>query len=105
MPYRWDSARQAMLLAVRLTPKASADRLQAIALDAQGNRHVKVQVTAIPENGKANKALIKLLSKAFKCPKTSLAIVSGATDRTKVVALTGDRARLEESLRGVLGRL
>ena len=68
MPFRWDAGRDVMLLAVRLTPKASADRLQAIAQDAQGARHLKIQVTAVPEDGKANKALIKLLSKALKCP-------------------------------------
>jgi uncharacterized protein len=105
MPFRWDAGRDVMLLAVRLTPKASADRLQAIAQDAQGARHLKIQVTAVPEDGKANKALIKLLSKALKYPKTSLSIVSGATDRTKVIALSGERARLEDSLRAVLERL
>ena len=105
MPFRWDAGRDVMLLAVRLTPKASVDRLQAIAQDAQGARHLKIQVTAVPEDGKANKALIKLLSKALKCPKTSLSIVSGTTDRTKDIALSGDRARLEDSLRAVLERL
>ena len=105
MPFRWDAGRDAMLLAVRLTPNASADRLQAIAQDAQGVRHLKIQVTAIPEDGKANKALIKLLSKALKCPKTSLSIVSSATDRTKVIALSGERTRLEDSLRVVLDGL
>ena len=102
MPFRWDAGRDVMLLAVRLTPKASADRLQAIAKDAQGARHLKIQVTAVPEDGKANKALIKLLSKALKCPKTSLSIVSGATDLTKVIALSGERARLEDSLSAVI---
>ena len=105
MPFRRDDARGAVLLTVRLTPNASADRLQGIAQAADGNRHVKVQVTAIPEDGKANKALIKLLSKAFKCPKTSLSIVSGATDRTKVIALSGDTERLASTIRAVLNGL
>lgn len=92
-------------LAVRLTPKASANRLQAIAEDATGNRHLKVQVTALPEDGKANAALLKLLSKTFKCPKTSLSIVSGATDRTKVIAISGDAKALEATIRAVLSPL
>lgn len=83
------TAADGVRLAVRLTPRASADRLQGIAADADGIPHLKVQVTAPPEGGKANAALIKLLAKTFRCPKTSLSIASGATDRTKVVAISG----------------
>ncbi len=89
-------------LTVRLTPNASADRIQGIATAADGCSHLKVQVTAVPQDGKANRALLRLLAKAFRCPKTSLTIVSGQTDRTKVVAISGDPVRLEESIRAAV---
>jgi uncharacterized protein YggU (UPF0235/DUF167 family) len=51
-------------------------------------------VTAVPEDGKANAALLKLLAKTWKLPKTSLTIASGATSRRKVVQIAGDPAVL-----------
>ena len=92
-------------LSIRLTPKASADRLQGIAADSDGNRRLKVQVRALPEDGKANAALLKLLAKTFKCPKTSLTVVSGATDRNKVVDIHGDPKDLSARIGPVLAAL
>ena len=80
---------EAWELAVRLTPKASHAKIGEVALDAAGQAYVKVYVTAVPEDNKANKALIDLLAKTLKVPKSSLQIVSGKTDRRKVVRLEG----------------
>ncbi len=89
-------------LSVRLTPKASANRIQGLFELPDGARSLKCQVTAVPEAGKANAALIKMLAKAFKCPKTSLNIISGMTDRNKVVTVSGDPVMLERMVRTVL---
>ena len=75
---------------VRLTPKASRDRIEGVQPDASGGRLLKVSVTAVPEAGKANAALVKLLAKTWRLPKTSLNVVSGATDRSKVLLAAGD---------------
>lgn len=48
---------------------------------------LSIRVTATPENGKANAAVLKLLAKALRLPKTSLAIVRGNNARTKVIAI------------------
>jgi uncharacterized protein (TIGR00251 family) len=85
-------------VAVRLTPKASRDRIQGIAAEADGQVVVKAQVTAIPEDGKANAALIKLLSKQWRVPKSDMEIVLGATDRRKVILISGDGAALAQRL-------
>jgi uncharacterized protein (TIGR00251 family) len=87
-------------VALRLTPKASRDRIVGPAAEADGSVVLKAQVTAIPEDGKANAALLKLLSKAWKIPKSDMDIVLGAADRRKVVFISGDsedlRHRLDE---------
>jgi uncharacterized protein (TIGR00251 family) len=44
-----------------------------------------VYLHAQPHDGAANTALIKLLSKHFKVPKTSIIITHGAKSRTKTV--------------------
>ena len=46
-----------------------------------------VRVRATQHEGKANEAVIKLLSKHFKVPKTAIVIVTGATGRNKIVEI------------------
>jgi uncharacterized protein (TIGR00251 family) len=91
-------------VAVRLTPKASRDRILGAAPEADGGVVLKAQVTAVPEDGKANAALLKLLSKAWRIPRSDMDIVLGATDRRKVVLISGDsedlRNRLEDWMAG-----
>jgi len=41
------------------------------------------------ENGKANAALLKLLARAFRLPARDFAVLRGASDRRKVVAVSG----------------
>lgn len=68
---------------VKLTPKASSNRIGEWQELADGTRCLKAYVTAVPEDNKANKALIALLAKHYKVSKSSITIVSGATDRLK----------------------
>lgn len=88
---------------VRLTPKASRDRIDGVVAEADGTLVLKAAVTAVPEDGKANAALIKLLAKAWRVPKSAITIVAGATDRRKILHLSGDpgdlRRRLDEWMR------
>lgn len=81
-------------VALRLTPKARRDALEGLAETASGGAEIRASVTAVPEDGKANRALVKLLSKSWGIPKTDIAIVSGATDRHKVLSLAGDPERI-----------
>ncbi|MBU1092132.1 DUF167 domain-containing protein [Patescibacteria group bacterium] len=46
-----------------------------------------VRVTKVPEKGKANEAVIKLLAKHFKVAKSEVKIVRGLTGRNKVVEI------------------
>ena len=66
---------------------------------ADGATVLKARVTAPPEGGKANARLLALLAKAWKLPKSSLEIASGAKERRKAVLVRGDPdlllARLE----------
>ncbi len=90
-------------LAVRLTPKASAERIIGLADDADGGVVLKVAVTAAPEGGKANAALLKLPPRSFCLASRDFSVVRGMTDRRKVVAVTGApaalAARIAEGLR------
>jgi uncharacterized protein len=74
-------------IAIRLTPKSSSDRIGDQRTLPDGTEQLAVYVTAIPEDGKANEAMLRLLSKYLKIPVSRLAVVKGATSRNKIVAI------------------
>lgn len=75
-------------VAVRVTPKASRDKIEGPVAMAEGEMVLKVAVSAPPEDGKANDAVLRLLSKAWKIPKSHLDVVSGMTSRSKTVLVS-----------------
>jgi uncharacterized protein (TIGR00251 family) len=49
----------------------------------------KVRVAAAPDGGRANDALVELLSTTLDVPRARVQLVSGATARDKIVELAG----------------
>ncbi len=72
------------LLQVRVTTRAAAERIR---LETAGDRAplVRVDVTVVPEKGKANDVVLALLAKALGRPKSALSIVRGETARDKII--------------------
>ena len=62
---------------------------------------VKVYVTAAPEKGRANKAVVEMIAHRLGVPKGAVSIVSGEWSRTKLLAVEG---LSKEGLRLKLGR-
>jgi uncharacterized protein len=77
------------IVQVRLTPNASHNKIGDWHEGRDGVSYLKVYVTTPPENGKANEALIALLAKNWKLPKSAFAIMHGFTDRTKIIRVDG----------------
>ena len=73
-------------LNIRVTPKASRNYIKEDT-DEQGNCLIRVYVTCPPEDGKANKEVIKLLAKSLDIPKTSITITQGLSSRNKVIKI------------------
>ena len=59
------------------------------ALDATGTS-IKASVTAAPEDGKANAAVIALLAEEWRLPRSVFAVVRGAAARDKVMCVAGE---------------
>jgi uncharacterized protein len=91
-------------VAVRLTPKAAHDAIEGLKPMANGAVRLNVKVTAAPERGKANAALVRLLAKSWHLPVSSLAVVAGETDRNKTLRLAGAAAELMPKLEAWLAR-
>jgi uncharacterized protein len=49
----------------------------------------KVRVTAAPENGRANEAVLRLIADTVSLPRHAVTLVSGHGGRDKIVELTG----------------
>ena len=58
-------------------------------IDALPGGGFSARVTAVPESGKANAALCKLVARAVGVPKTAVRVVVGTTSREKVVDVEG----------------
>ncbi len=92
-------------MAIRLTPRAKADRLVALAAAAGGGQVVKASVTAPAQDGRANEALLGLLANAWRVPRRDLAIVAGAASRHKTVRVAGDPQLLLDRLGSLIAAL
>ena len=74
----------APVLDIRVRTRAQRD-----ALGPLRNGRLLVSVTAPPERGKANQAVVALLAARLSVPKSGISIVKGASSRTKSVRIEG----------------
>jgi uncharacterized protein (TIGR00251 family) len=82
--------RDGITLFVRLTPKSARDAIEGVEATDDGRAHLKARVRAVPEDGKANAALEKLLAKWLGLAPRDISIASGATSRLKQIRISGD---------------
>ena len=48
---------------------------------------LKIDLAAVPEDGKANEELVRFLAKEFEVGRSDITIVSGFSSRTKIVRI------------------
>jgi len=59
------------------------------------------KVTALPQKGQANRALLELMAQTLGTPKSSVDIIRGQSSRSKVIAVQGLSG---EEVKEILGR-
>ena len=89
---------------LRVQPGASREAVEGLVALPNGQVALSARVHAPPEGGKANAALVKLLARTWKLPKSAISIVAGHGRRRKVLLVSGDPAALESRLREWLSR-
>lgn len=89
----------ATLITCRVHPGAPRDAIEGVRDD-----HLMVRLTSPPVEGKANKALVKLMSKLLHVPQGRISILQGEKSRIKVLAVTGtDPQTIRKQLAGYPG--
>lgn len=78
-----DTIEDGVLLPVQAQPRARKNGIVGLHAD-----RLKVAVTQVPEKGKANDALVKVLAKALSLRKSQIRLHSGATSTQKTFVVT-----------------
>jgi uncharacterized protein (TIGR00251 family) len=89
-------------LRLKVAPKAKRNEVGGLLNEPDGGKVLKVAVTAAPEDGKANAAVVALLAKEWGVAKSAISVVSGATDRRKIIEIRGQSAELMQRLQAWL---
>lgn len=97
-PYRREAG--GIVLAVRLTPRAGRDAIDGIGRLSDGRAVALLRVRALPAEGEANTALIALLARRLRVPKSAVTISSGHGARLKQVRIAGDAGALAKEIDG-----
>ena len=83
---------------LKVTPKAAHERIEDLKPTADGGVRLAVKVTAPPDKGKANQAVVRLLAGAWSLPGSRLAVIAGVSDRNKTLLIAGADAELKGRL-------
>lgn len=66
---------------VRVIPRSRQNKV------VENDGALRVYTTTVPENGRANDAVVELLSDYFDVPKSKIKIIKGLTGRDKVITI------------------
>lgn len=78
------------ILHVHVIPKSAKNQVIGWEKDAAGDRWLKVRVAAPPEDGKANKELLKFLAGILGVPAKNLTLSGGEASRYKKIKIEGE---------------
>ena len=83
-------------LTIRVTPRSGRDEFV-----GEHDGAIKVKLAAAPVKGAANKALLELLSRRLRVPKSDIELLAGETGRLKRLRIAG--VTMDEARRRLLG--
>ncbi len=74
---------------VKVKASGKQDRIDGI-IYIDGIWYLKLTIKEVPENGKANKAIINFLSSKWSIPKKTLTIIKGTASNYKILNIKND---------------
>jgi uncharacterized protein len=94
----WSLNADGVVLTIRLTPRSARDAIGAIETLPEGRTALIARVRAVPSEGEANAALVRLLARTLGIPPRSIVLAAGASSRLKRLVISGDGPALIAAL-------
>ena len=69
-----------VIIAIKITPKANRNEII-----GEQNGELRIRITAVPEKGQANRALVFFMAKTLKVSKSQVMLIQGETSRHKQI--------------------
>ena len=101
--FQYDERRNVARIFIRVTPGASLDEIAGIWRGPDGGRKLNLRVSARPDKGKANDAVINLLSKQLGLQRSSISITAGQTARLKTVSINENARAVRAAVTKITG--
>ena len=96
----WRAGENGVTVMIKVRPRSRRPGLRGVQDSAAGPR-LQIAVAEAAEDGKANLAVCAMLARALHQPRSSVRIIAGATNREKLLSVTGDAATVVELLRSL----
>jgi len=81
-----------IVITLKVHPKSSVQKIDV------SQESIDVFLRSPPEKGKANKELIKFLSKLFEVSSANISILSGKTSKIKIISISNYKKEVIEKL-------
>jgi uncharacterized protein (TIGR00251 family) len=96
--FQINESKTGLTFEIHVTPRASR-----VTITGFQEGVLKIKITALPVDGAANEACLKLLAKALKLKKSQMEILAGAKSRKKIVLVKDiNKKDLEEKINNIL---
>ncbi len=103
--HAWSRNAGGVIIHVRLTPRAATDQIEGQRTLSDGRAVLAARVRAVPEDGRANEALLHLIARSLHVRVSDCALESGGKSRLKSVSVKGDPAQLSRLLEMLPSRM
>ena len=84
--YSHDATKKRLILAIKVKAGSKSNVIDKF-ININNRQYLKISVRAVPEDGKANKAIISFLAKEWRISQDDLEIIIGQKNNLKILAL------------------
>ena len=90
----WRETGDGISVTVRVTPRAHQEKIEGVRRLSSGQAVVALRVRALPQDGAANEAVVRILARACGIAASAARVEAGAGARIKTISLRGDSRSL-----------
>jgi uncharacterized protein (TIGR00251 family) len=80
--------KNSLRISIKVIPDSKNDEIAEFLQDLNGMYIMRIKIKQSPHEGKANEALVRLLSEYLELPKSHIDIIAGYTSKQKIVEIT-----------------